>query len=56
MSKRDRKLKTIERRWIAQFGEPPSLRTDPWLMLQILEGDLASRGRDESPTLNEAEA
>jgi hypothetical protein len=38
MSKRDRRLKVIERRWLARFGEPPSLRTDPALMLRILEG------------------
>jgi hypothetical protein len=38
MSKRERRLKVIERRWLARFGEPPSLRTDPTLMLRILDG------------------
>jgi len=37
MGKRDRWLKVIERRWLARFGEPPSLRTDPTLMLRILD-------------------
>ena len=38
MGKRDRRLKIIERLWLARFGEPPSLRTDPVLMLRILDG------------------
>lgn len=37
MAGRARKQKTIERRWRERFGEPPSLRTDPDLMLRILE-------------------
>lgn len=37
MSRRLRKLKVIERRWIARFGEPPSLLTDPLLMQRILD-------------------
>ena len=37
MARRQRKLKMIERRWLERFGEPPSLRTDPELMLKILE-------------------
>jgi hypothetical protein len=36
MSKRQRVLRDIERRWIALFGEPPCIRTDPDLMLKIL--------------------
>lgn len=39
MSRRHRKLAMIERRWRDRFGEPPSLRTDPDLMLRILEAD-----------------
>ncbi|WGM38237.1 hypothetical protein [Caulobacter sp. NIBR1757] len=39
MSRRDRQIAAIERRWKARFGEPPSLRTDPELMLRILEDD-----------------
>ena len=37
MARRQRKLKSIERLWRERFGEPPSLRTDPDLMLRILE-------------------
>jgi hypothetical protein len=37
MSERDRRLDAIERRWRAQFGEPPSLLTDPDLMEEILD-------------------
>ena len=39
MSRRLRKLAIIERRWRDHFGEPPSIRTDPELMLRILEMD-----------------
>lgn len=39
MSRRLRKLAMIERRWRDCFGEPPSLRTDPELMLRILEAE-----------------
>ena len=39
MASRARKQKTIERRWRERFGEPPSLLTDPDLMLRILEAD-----------------
>ncbi|RYF90635.1 MAG: hypothetical protein EON95_16570 [Caulobacteraceae bacterium] len=45
MSRKDRQIATIERRWKARFGEPPSLRTDPELMLQILEADILSGSR-----------
>jgi hypothetical protein len=37
MSKRARRLKVIERRWLERFGEPPTLRTDPDLMQRILD-------------------
>ncbi|HYE44387.1 MAG TPA: hypothetical protein VEA44_01305 [Caulobacter sp.] len=37
MARRQRKLKSVERLWRERFGEPPSLRTDPDLMLRILE-------------------
>lgn len=37
MSRRLRKLATIERRWREHFGEPPSLLTDPNLMRRILD-------------------
>ena len=36
MSRRQRRLRDIEQRWVALFGEPPSIRTDPVLMLKIL--------------------
>ena len=36
MSRRQRRLRDIEQRWVALFGEPPSIRTDPVLMLRIL--------------------
>jgi hypothetical protein len=39
MTRPSRKIVMIERRWKARFGEPPSLRTDPELMLRILEDD-----------------
>jgi hypothetical protein len=46
MSKRDRKLRIIERRWLARFGEVPSLRTDPAIMQRILDST-PERRRDE---------
>ena len=39
MSRRHRKIAMIERRWFIRFGEPPTIRTDPDLMLRILEED-----------------
>ena len=39
MASRARKQKTIERRWRERFGQPPSLLTDPDLMLRILEAE-----------------
>lgn len=45
MSRRHRKLAMIERRWRDRFGEPPSLRTDPDLMLRILEADERKEAR-----------
>ena len=39
MSKRQRQVRSIEMRWIARFGEPPCIRTDPALMQRILEDD-----------------
>ena len=48
MSKRDRKLKVIVRRWTARFGGPPSLMTDPVLMLRILDGPDLEPGRRET--------
>ncbi len=39
MSKRQRLQRTIEHRWQAVFGEPPFIRTDPELMLSILESE-----------------
>ncbi|HWA60071.1 MAG TPA: hypothetical protein VG939_01790 [Caulobacteraceae bacterium] len=39
MSRRNRLLRSIEQRWIARFGEPPTIRTDPALMLRILDDD-----------------
>ena len=37
MSKRQRLFQSIERRWVVCFGEPPSIRADPGLMLRLLE-------------------
>jgi hypothetical protein len=50
MASRARKLKTIERRWRERFGEPPCLRTDPDLMLRILEADIRSATVTPSPS------
>ena len=45
MASRARKQKTIERRWRERFGEPPSLLTDPDLMLRILDADILRSAR-----------
>ncbi|MFI4973541.1 MAG: hypothetical protein ACHP84_03265 [Caulobacterales bacterium] len=37
MSRRARTLLIIQQRWLARFGEPPAILTDPKLMLQILD-------------------
>lgn len=37
MKKRDQRLQGIEARWVARFGEVPTLRTDPGLMEEILD-------------------
>jgi hypothetical protein len=37
MNKRERRLMVIERRWQLRFGEPPAIRTDPAIMLRVLE-------------------
>jgi hypothetical protein len=42
MSKRERRWKAVERRWIARFGEPPTLKTDPALMQRILDSEGAA--------------
>jgi hypothetical protein len=52
MSKRQKKQRSIEHRWMTVFGEPPFIRTDPDLMLQILETEERRRG----PTTSEARA
>lgn len=36
MSRRNRLMRRLEQRWIACFGEPPSIRTDPELMMAVL--------------------
>ena len=41
MSKRKRFFERVEKRWVARFGEPPAIRTDPVLLLRILEEDEA---------------
>lgn len=46
MASRARKQKTIERRWRERFGEPPSLLTDPDLMLRILDANPPSARSD----------
>lgn len=43
MSKRQRLQRSIEIRWLETFGEPPFIRTDPDLMLQILESEQERR-------------
>ena len=48
MASRSRKLKSIERRWRERFGGPPSLLTDPDLMLKILDASPPSPHGDES--------
>ena len=40
MSRRNRLLRSLEIRWVARFGEPPVIRTDPRLMEAVLEDDL----------------
>lgn len=44
MSRRNRMIRQLEARWIASFGEPPPIRTDPELMLAVLD-DVAARDR-----------
>jgi hypothetical protein len=39
MSRRTRLLRLVEHRWFERFGEPPPIRTDPELILSILEED-----------------
>ena len=39
MSRRTRLLRLVEHRWFVRFGEPPPIRTDPELILSILEED-----------------
>jgi hypothetical protein len=43
MSRRNRLIRRLEDRWIACFGEPPPIRTDPELMLAVLEEADAER-------------
>jgi hypothetical protein len=42
MSRRNRLIRQLEARWIACYGEPPPIRTDPELMLRVLD-DMAAR-------------
>ena len=58
MSRRDRLLRRLEQRWIACFGEPPSLRCDPDLMTELLEEaeSRAAPRRAVSPVTGEAAA
>lgn len=53
MSRRNRLIRRLEDRWIASFGEPPPIRTDPELMLAILEEAEAAR-REAQPKLGRA--
>ncbi|MGA0601781.1 hypothetical protein ACO2Q3_13830 [Caulobacter sp. KR2-114] len=48
MSRRNRMIRRLEARWIACCGEPPPIRTDPDLMLAILE-EAEARQRDAAP-------
>ena len=41
MSRRNRLIRHLEARWIACYGEPPPIRTDPELMLAVLNADMA---------------
>jgi hypothetical protein len=45
MSRRNRLIRQLEARWIACYGEPPPIRTDPELMLAVLD-DLAAQELD----------
>ena len=51
MSRRARNLRVIQMRWVARFGEPPPILTDPRLMLAILN----SAGDRPSPPLGQAD-
>jgi hypothetical protein len=46
MSRRARSLRIIQLRWVARFGEPPPILTDPELMLSILN---SAGERQDSP-------
>lgn len=48
MSRRNRLIRRLEDRWIACFGEPPPIRTDPELMLAVLEETDAERRQAQS--------
>jgi hypothetical protein len=57
MSRRDRLLRRLEQRWIACFGEPPSLRCDPDLMAELLDEAESRRERAGlSPAASQAAA
>jgi hypothetical protein len=43
MSRRNRLLRHLESRWIACFGEPPPILTDPDLMRAVLDEVQAER-------------
>jgi hypothetical protein len=42
MSRRNRLIRQLEARWFACYGEPPPIRTDPELMLAVMDADVAS--------------
>lgn len=50
MSRRNRLIRRLEDRWIACFGEPPPIRTDPELMQAVLDEAEAER-REATPAM-----
>jgi len=50
MSRRNRLIRRLEDRWVACFGEPPPIRTDPELMLAVLE-DCEAQRRASRPAM-----
>lgn len=55
MSRRNRLIRSVEARWIACYGEPPPIRTDPKLMLAVLNAAMAEEAR-RAATREDAEA
>ncbi len=45
MSRRNRLLRRLEARWIACYGEPPPILSDPDLMRALMNADMAPENR-----------